>query len=186
MHRFDSCTVGQRDGRARRAQPDPQNAAWIVSKFVDNVTGPNDRIEQTHRHSPQFIRSFDRCTTQRDYNPTAEAAVSVAIVQRRKKPVELTDRDGRPIAPHCFSPTVRPAPDSASPRAASIAPNRTSRAGANAAYLLRCATQRRVMTKKAPVSAWMPLVGCAKLTRIRMKVVRAVVDYSSGDSSAQA
>ena len=65
---LNSRTVGQRDGSARRAQPDPQNAAWIVSKFVDTVTGPNHRVEPAHGHCPQFVRPFGGCTTRRGYD----------------------------------------------------------------------------------------------------------------------
>jgi len=152
---FDSRTIGERNGSARPAQPDLQNAAWIISKLVDNVTGPGDRIEQAHRHSPQFGRSFGECTTQRGYNPPSEAAVSVVMAQRRKEPMELTDRDGQPIAPHCFSPTVQPAPaPQLQPGAASIAPNRASRAGANAAHCCDAATQRHVMSKKPTGLVW--------------------------------
>ena len=105
---FDSRAIGQRHGSARRTQPDPQNTGRIVGEFTDAIEGKNDRVKQADRHRPKFIRSVSRDTAKRSYNPTLEAAVSVAMAHRRKKPIELTYR-GQPILTHCIPPTMRPA-----------------------------------------------------------------------------
>ena len=63
---------------------------------------PTDIAQSSSGQSRETLRSA--VTT-----PTLEAAVSVAMAHRRKKPIELTYRSGKPIVTHCIPPTMRPA-----------------------------------------------------------------------------
>ena len=92
---------------------------------------PTDIAQSSSGQSRETLRSA--VTT-----PTLEAAVSVAMAHRRKKPIELTYRSGQPIVTHCIPPTMRPACRLSLPRPALAAPESGLIHGCRAAHLPRC------------------------------------------------